>query len=261
MIRLRGLLRHWRPLLLACTAVVVYAAVKLYQPSTLEFEPVRSPAGFRVMLLENPGSAPGSVAGVGQLFRHAARNRRDETALDLCQALLRDPLSPTAGNPDGAVTVVEFFDYQCPYCRVLSSILAEIQASDVRIRLIYKDWPIFGEASELAARAALAAAQQGKYGALHREFMRSRLVPSDGIIEYLAERVGLDPARYRRDMDSPAVSQAIRRNARLAKAFGFYGTPGLVVGRTIVQGALTREQLATLIDLEAESVSAHPCLS
>jgi protein-disulfide isomerase len=120
--------------------------------------------------------------------------------MSACGALFRDPNSPAVGNRDSGVHIVAFLDYRCPYCKKLTNILAKMQVDNVRI--VYKEWPILGDSSLLAARAALAADKQGKYLAFHRRLMNSRLIPTATYIEEIAVTLGLNQSQLRTDMNS-----------------------------------------------------------
>ncbi len=151
---------------------------------------------------------------------------------------LYDARDPWAGNRHGATTIVEFYDPRCPYCRQLAPQLAAFVAKDGNVRLVYKDLPILGPASELGSRALLAAARQGRYEALPAELMRGS--PDDltaAAIRDDAETLGLDWQRLRHDMDSPAVTRQLAANKQLAADLGVGGTPTLVIGQKIVEGA------------------------
>jgi protein-disulfide isomerase len=178
------------------------------------------------------------------------------TGQALCDALFRDPAAPESGN--GIVQVAAFLDYRCPYCRTLSKILSALHA-EKDVRLVHKEWPILGRDSELAARAALAAGRQGQYAPFHARLMETRLIPTQSLIESFAAEMNLDVARLRADMVAEDISAALARNGALAGQFGFIGTPALVVGRTVVQGEITRDQLERLIDEEAAERTLPPC--
>ena len=158
------------------------------------------------------------------------------------------PNSPAVGNQDSEVKIVAFFDYRCPYCKKLTDVMSEIQADNVLI--VYKEWPILGDSSVLAARAGLAADKQGKYLAFHTRLMNSRLIPTTAYIEEIAGELGMNPSQLRADMNSANTTLAIQRTFALATAVSLLGTPALVVGRTIVQGEITRSQLDRLIEDE-----------
>ena len=160
--------------------------------------------------------------------------------------LLRDPDSPIAGNPDGDVTVVEFNDYQCPYCKRAHLAVKSTLASDGKVKLVIKDLPILGEPSRIAALAALAARAQGKHLAFHNALMEySGKIDRDKIME-IAASVGLDIARLQKDMDDPKLKQIIERNMALASALGVRGTPAFVVGNQFVPGAVDADSLKQL---------------
>jgi protein-disulfide isomerase len=134
--------------------------------------------------------------------------------------------------------------------------LARLVQRDVRIRFIYKEWPILGGSSELAARAALAVHRQGKYEAFHRRMMAVTGLPTMGLIRSVADELGLDWTRLQQDMADPRIGDALARTKRLAKRIGIVGTPAFVAGETIVQGAVDPEQLLSL----AEDAAMRPDL-
>ena len=163
--------------------------------------------------------------------------------------ILRDPAAPTGGNPAGDVTLVEFFDYNCKYCRTVAPTIAEVLAADAGLRLVYKEFPILGDGSDAAARVALAAARQGldRYETLHHDLMRvSGSVTEASALEVAAAN-GLDLDRLRRDMADPALAATLARIRALAAELGINGTPGFVIGEEIVPGAVDRATLEGLI--------------
>jgi protein-disulfide isomerase len=154
------------------------------------------------------------------------------------QDVLFSANDPFAGNPRGATTIVEFYDPRCPYCRQLAPMLASFVAKDRNIRLVYKDLPILGPASELGSRALLAAARQGRYDALRAALMRSSSEDlTEDSIRKAAEKLGLDWQTLHHDMESAAVAKQLAANKQLAQDLGIQGTPTLVIGRKIVEGA------------------------
>ena len=168
--------------------------------------------------------------------------RRDE--------IFNDPASPVLGNEAGDVTLVEFFDYNCPYCRKAAPLMAELQASDQNVRLVYKEFPILGPGSAFAARAALASQKQGKYAEFHEAMMtHSGAIDESSTLE-IARRIGLDIDQLQQDMQDPAIEDSIQRNLALAGDLRINGTPSFVVGDDIIRG-LT--DLPTLQGLIAEA--------
>lgn len=177
----------------------------------------------------------------------------DEVKKIIAQAqevILRDSASPVGGNPDGDVTVVEFFDYNCPYCRKVMPVLEEAAKVDPRLRIVYKEWPILGPGSIYAARAALAAVKQGKYLNFHKAMMRASGQMNEARTIEIAKAAGLDVARLKADMDDPAINEAIGRTNALAKALRITGTPAFVIGKEVARGAI---DLATMKLLIAEA--------
>ena len=162
--------------------------------------------------------------------------------------LNEDPGSPVRGNANGDVTLVEFFDYNCPYCRRVLATLAELQETNPRLRVVYKEFPILSDNSRFAARAALASRNQDKYFEFHDALMRtSGIVNPEKVIE-VAREVGISIRRLRRDMNAPEIQATIDRNLALAASLRITGTPGFVVGDRIFRGAADGETLQALID-------------
>lgn len=151
--------------------------------------------------------------------------------------VLFDSGDPSVGNPRGNVTLVEFFDPRCPYCRQLAPMLMRFVAKDGNVRLVYKDYPILGPASELGSRALLAAQRQGRYEVLREALMGASTDFTQSSIRETAERVGLDWARLERDMNSAGIARKLTANNELAQALGIDGTPTIVIDEKIVEGA------------------------
>lgn len=164
------------------------------------------------------------------------------------RGLNEDPGSPVRGNANGDVTLVEFFDYNCPYCRRVLTTLAELQETNPRLRVVYKEFPILSDNSRFAARAALASRNQDKYFEFHDALMRtSGIVNPEKVIE-VAREVGISIRRLRRDMNDPEIQATIDRNLALAASLRITGTPGFVVGDRIFRGVADGETLQALID-------------
>jgi len=161
--------------------------------------------------------------------------------------ILRDPDSPVGGNPKGDVTLVEFFDYNCPYCRQVAPVMEQAAAADAKLRIVYKEFPILGPNSTYAAKAALAIHRQGKYEAFHYALMQGRGSVDASRVEEAAAKAGADIARMKSDMDDPAIAAAIDKNLALARELRINGTPGFVIGDQILRGATDLETLQTLI--------------
>jgi protein-disulfide isomerase len=164
-------------------------------------------------------------------------------AIAQVRSQLVTPADPVAGDPDGDVTIVEFFDTRCPYCRKLEPVMESFLSKDRKVRLVYKDLPILGPASILGTKALLAAQKQDAYGKMREAVMK--LPPDTTIaeIETSARALGLDWPRMVHDMDDPAVQARIDANLKLARDLGIQGTPALVIGNDLVPGAVELPEL------------------
>ena len=180
--------------------------------------------------------------------REAELKERHKAALATKQnELLHDPASPVSGNPRGEVTLVEFYDYRCGYCKRAASAVTELQKVDPRVRVVYKDFPILGEPSELAAKAALASQAQGKHQVFHEALLASHADMTKEAILKIAVGVGLDAKRLEADMANPKWQAVIDKNRALARELGISGTPGFIVGSELVSGWLDLNGLKELI--------------
>lgn len=183
-----------------------------------------------------------------QVKREAEERERVRNLIATKQAeLLNDPNSPVSGNLDGDVTVVEFFDYRCGYCKRVAGTVTQLQQEDSNVRIVYKDYPILGEASVLAARAALASTTQGKHLAFHEALLASKEELTQDSILKIAKGVGLDTEQLAKDMQASTIQTIIERNRELARELGINGTPGFIIGTELAPGAIPLEDLKNLI--------------
>jgi protein-disulfide isomerase len=164
-------------------------------------------------------------------------------------AVLRDPEIPVLGNPDGDLTVVEYFDYQCPFCKKLAPEIARVVRDDGKIGLVLKDWPIFGAVSRSAAQLALAAKYQNKYQEAHDALIGAKEKLSDASIPELLTKVGVDVEKAKRDLQAhqKSIDDLLIRNDKQADAFDFQGTPGLIVGFFRVPGVVEMKVFKQII--------------
>jgi protein-disulfide isomerase len=168
----------------------------------------------------------------------------------LTEALvLRDPDIPAAGNIDGDITIVEWFDYNCPYCRKLDPELRQVVQDDGKVRLVLKDWPILGPVSKVAARMALAAKYQDKFLKAHEAMIGVSSKLTEPRLAELLSGAGIDMDRLNRDLagNAKAIDAILARNNDQAKAFGFTGTPSFIVGKFRVPGILTMAEFEMVI--------------
>lgn len=158
-------------------------------------------------------------------------------------AIFNDPADASKGNPRADVVIAEFFDLRCPYCKRLHGDMDAFLRRDRNVRVVLKDIPILGPASVTASRALLAAQRQGKYVEYYDALMRVRGDLTEAVLRTEAERIGLDFARIRRDMEDGAIQQRIDANLRLARTLRIDGTPALVIGETLIPGAVDQRAL------------------
>ena len=147
------------------------------------------------------------------------------------------------GNPKGDVTLVEFFDYRCPYCKQVAPSLDALLKEDGKLRIVYKEFPILGEASVYATRVALATKKQGKYAAFHRAMMTTKGDIGDETVLNVATSLGLDISKIKTDMSAPEIDKLIDQNYALADALNIQGTPAIIVGDTLIPGAVDLDTL------------------
>lgn len=156
------------------------------------------------------------------------------------EMFLEDDVAPRMQPAKYDVTIVEYMDYQCPYCRKAHVALGELTAKDKKVRILYRDWPIFGPASEEAARLAIASKWQDKHAQFHDALMRSPGKLSDETIRAAADKAGVDWARLQSDLKAhqPEIEALLQRNDVQASALGLDGTPGFIIGETFVPGGV-----------------------
>jgi protein-disulfide isomerase len=188
----------------------------------------------------------------GKLEKDAA-----QAALLASRDRLVRPEDPVGGNPKGNVTIVEFFDTRCPYCRRMEPVMERFLKQDTNVRLVYKDLPILGPASTLGSKALLAAHRQKSYEKFRDVVMKLPPDTTKPMIEAEARKMGLNWDRLSADMDSADVQRQIDANLELAHTLNIQGTPALIIGDEIVPGAVGVGDLARLV-AEARKTSDHP---
>ncbi len=201
----------------------------------------------RSYILEHPEIILEAVQQLEMRKQAESQKSRQQAIADNMAMLVSDPASPVVGNPDGSVAVVEFFDYNCGYCRKMTEDIFDLVESDGDIRFVLKELPIFGEASRFAAKAALAAERQGLYGEFHFALMTAGVTIDQESTLAIAAAVGLDLAQLQEDMLDPAIDAQLDANYRLAQELGVEGTPATVIGEVFVPGARGYDELASLV--------------
>jgi protein-disulfide isomerase len=197
-------------------------------------------------------AALGLLGAAAALAGIAPRSALAQGAGDnvLTEALvLRDPDIPTVGNAEGDINIVEYFDYQCPYCRKIEPELRQVVQDDGKVRLVWKDWPILGPISVVASRMALATKYQDKYRQAHEALIGVNSKLTEPRISELLAGAGIDVDRTKRDLqtNAKAIDAILARNNDQATAFGFRGTPAFIVGKFRVPGVLTMAEFTQVI--------------
>jgi protein-disulfide isomerase len=239
------LARRVLPILLAFAAPALAQAPALTEAQRQEVVEV-----VRQALRQDPSILRDALAAMQEAQQQARESTRASAIAAQAGALLRDPADPVKGNPRGDVTLVEFFDARCGYCKVLHPTMEALLQADPNIRVVMKDLPILGPASVVASRVLLAAQRQGQYLSLQAALMRLRVEPTEAVLKAEAEKLGLDWARIQREMNEPDIQRRLEGNLALARALSIEGTPALVIGTTLVPGAV---DLATLQQLVADA--------
>jgi len=246
--------RGMRPLVFASFALaglsVVFSALALLFAAGI-LPPLRGTDDLedqlRAYLIANPEVIVESVQGMEARRQAAANNEATAVIAQRGDEIFNDPASPLGANPRGDAVLVEFFDYNCPYCRQATPMLDRLEREDKGLRLVFKEYPILGPGSIFAARAALASQKQGKYLVFHKAMMayEGRITETSSL--EVATNVGLDVEKLKQDMKDPAIDAAIRRNIALAQALRISGTPSFVAGEEIVRGLTDADGIKRLI--------------
>ncbi len=201
----------------------------------------------RQYILENPEIIAEAIENLRDRER-LAQEQAQRHALQVSRAQIYDnPLTPEHGNPKGDAVVVEFFDYQCGYCKRVFPTFMNVLESDKNIRVIWKELPILGPVSRFAARAAMAADRQDKYFEYHVALMQLRGRLTEKRVMDTAKSIGLDMTRLIKDMAAPEIDRYLNETLQLAEALGINGTPAFLIGDRLVPGAVDEEQLRAII--------------
>ncbi|MGH8579339.1 MAG: DsbA family protein [Gammaproteobacteria bacterium] len=224
---------------LTAGALLVSACARTAQdaPFTAQHEE-RVEEIVRAYLLQNPEILTEAMQALRERQTAEEAARVAQALQEHRDELLADPMSPVGGNPEGTVTMVEFFDYNCAYCRRAGPVLAEMLKGNPDVRLVYKEFPTLAPSSRFAARAALAARHQSPelYTAFHNALMGAEGPLTAEAVVQIAGEVGVGVERMRADMEDPTIEESVKRNIELARAIGATGTPTFVVGDAMLVG-------------------------
>ena len=229
------------------SALLLSAIAVAPQPAAADSSMPQDKAGLDQAIHDYLMSHPDVVlqalkAGQAQADAEAAEQSR-RTIIARRAELVDAPGDLVQGNPKGDVTLVEFFDYRCPFCKQVEPSLDAMLNDDGKLRIVYKEFPILGEASTYATHVALAARKQGKYTEFHRAMMATKGDINDETVLNVAAGLGLDMAKLKADMAAPEIDKLIDRNVALADALDIQGTPALVIGDRLIEGAVDLDTL------------------
>lgn len=202
-------------------------------------------------------SNPNVLVEASQSLQKQTEQKQEQYAMQAIeknkQQLFNDPASPVAGNKNGDVTLVEFFDYQCGHCKAMNQVIQKIVKKNQNLRIVFKELPIFGSNSQFAAKASLASMKQGKYYAFHDALLSAdNPLTNDKVIQ-VAKKVGLNVKELKKDMNSSEIAKQLRDNFQLAQSLRLIGTPTFVIGNKsltsfkFIPGATSQENLQQMI--------------
>jgi protein-disulfide isomerase len=195
-------------------------------------------------IMENPLVIMQSVE---QYQREQSSAQQGQALTKHYRTLFKNDNDPVMGNPNGDVTIIEFFDYNCGYCKRAFSGVQALLKEDTNIRFIFKEFPILGPSSELAAKWALAAQKQGKYTPFHIALMEGRGKIDEAKLVKIAESMGLDINRMKQDANSAEIKDTIQKNRDVARALNINGTPGFIIGDQVIPGAVSVDKMKELV--------------
>lgn len=210
-----------------------------------------NPEFIREYLLENPEILLEVSDKLRALQIQEEREGAALAMIEYQEKLERHPMTPVTGNPEGDITLIEFFDYNCSFCKRAFVTMKEIEEEDPNLRVVWKEYPILtsrAPTSLTAAKVAMAANLQGKYIETHDALMSVRgALTSDALVFKIAEDIGLDMAKLKKDMESHGVKAYISETVKLGEALKFQGTPTFVINGAVIGGAVPKEVLAAVI--------------
>ena len=201
-------------------------------------------------ILENP-EVIGEAFRALQLKAEEAKAQQEAQKLEQAtKQLINNPIDPVGGNIDGEITIVEFFDYNCGYCKRANEILQQLIANNPDLRVVYKEWPILSEHSKTAAEIALAVnlAFPEKYETFHRAMLKTRSIRSEDDVWKVVDKLELDQAAIKEKLNDESISEHISTSTALAQQLGITGTPAFIVGNNILKGAYPLEAIQEAIE-------------
>ena len=199
-------------------------------------------------IMENPGIIADAIEALRQKEDLAAEAAAKKALTDRKDEVFNDPDAPVLGNPKGDVTLVEFFDYRCPYCKAMADQIADVVKADGKTKLVMKEFAVLGPELVTAAKAALASREQKKYEEFHRALMHLKEPLTEKTLMKTAADVGINTDKLKKDMDDPKVDTILKNNLKLAHDLNLDATPTFIIGDQIITGAVPSQNLKQLID-------------
>jgi len=211
-------------------------------------------AQIRAYILENPEIIVEAMQVLEQREQNAKANADRDLVASMRGPLEDDGYSLIAGNPDGDVTLIEFLDYRCGYCKQAHDGVKALIASDPNIKFIIKEFPILGPESTFASRAAMATLKQGAdaYLKFNDAMMRHRGNLDQPTVMRIAGEIGVDQAQLAEDIQDPQIAANIRKTYSLARRLDISGTPAFIIGDTVVRGFLPYDSLKEIVEEQRE---------
>jgi protein-disulfide isomerase len=228
--------------ILSCAALIGLAAAPSFAadpaPAFTAEQRTALEAIVKDVMRNNPEIIVESVRAMQMKQQAMAQQAQQQALKERGKDLFKDENLPTAGNPKGDVSVAEFYDYQCGYCKKAHPTIQQLIQDDKNVKVIYVQYPILGPASLTASKAALAAHKQGKFAAMHEALMANQGPLNDEKIFDLASKAGLNVDKLKTDMASPAIEEEIKKTLALGQSLNVQGTPGFVIGEALIPGAV-----------------------
>jgi protein-disulfide isomerase len=250
------MLKLIRPVLIALIALFTLPA------QAAEFTPEQKQElgeVIRQYLMENPEVVRDAMQELERKQQMAEETARTESLKTMSGEIFHSKDDLVAGNPKGKVTMVEFFDYNCGYCKRAFPDVLKMVSEDKDLRLVMKEFPILSAGSVYAARAALASHKQGKYWEFHMALMSHQGGIDEAVTDQIAEATGLDLKKLKADMESKEIAQVIRRNMQMAESLKINGTPAFIIDETVIPGAVGYKALATVVKQVRDSGGCKVC--
>jgi protein-disulfide isomerase len=239
---MRRLISVVMSVMFACSLALPAVANGFSATQKLEMEQM-----FRDYLMAHPEILRDMANKLDENDKKKEADARMSTLKNKAPEIFRDAGDAVVGNPKGDVTIVEFFDYNCGWCKKSVVEMQALVAKDKDVRIVMKEFPIFGEGSEYAARAALASVKQGKYWQFHQALFASESKVTAEVVDQIATEQGLDVARMKKDMTDPAIAENIKRNQALAQSMLITGTPGFIIDDQVFPGYTPLDGLQTAL--------------